>query len=121
MSAGPFVNSAYEDDEGNVYNIRVQPETLLATLSAVNAGASGAITMPISARARGSKRMIGVSARTVRVRFSATPPTGYSPRSVVSIPVLTPAVYNATNNKTTGLIYLSSPVEFVGKTAESIR
>lgn len=121
MSAGKFIESKYEDDEGNIYSIRVLQPTLDAKLSATNAPPSAAVDQPLFATARGSKRSYGVNARTVRLRFTGTVPTGYAANSVVSVPVLTPAIYAATNKKTTGMTYLGAAVAFVGKTAESVR
>lgn len=121
MSAGAFVKSKYEADNGNIHPIRLQPETLLGDFGAVNEAPAGAVTIGLFATARGSKRRYGVNARTVRVRFGATPPAGYLPNAVVSVPILTPTLYALIDDTVTGMTYLSSPVTYVGKTAESVR
>lgn len=119
MSAGAFIETKYEADNGDIYSIRVQPDTLTAALGAPNAAPAGAVTQPLFATARKSKRAYGMGARTARVRFTGAVPTGYLAGSILTIPVLTLAVYNGLNKTTTGLTYLASPVQFVGKTAQS--
>ena len=93
MSAGSFLISKYLNDAGNVQPIRVQPETLAAAIGATtNAAPAGALTagQPL-ARVSGGKRRIGIKARSVAVRFGATPPTGYLANSAQRIAALTPA------------------------------
>lgn len=121
MSSGPFSVSKYEADDGTIYPIKIQPETLTANLGAVNAAPSGAATGKVLAKARKNRRAYGVGARTARVKFTAAVPDGYSPNQILTIPVLTPTVYNGiTANATTGT-YLGSPVLIVGKSSETVR
>lgn len=120
MSAGAFVRSKYEADNGDIHPIRVQPETLLANLGEVNAAPSGDVTVALFATARKSRRSYGVGARTVRVRFTAAVPDGYEPGQILSVPILTPDAFVAAQTAQTGT-YLGSAVEIVGSTSESRR
>lgn len=122
MSAGAFENSRYEDENLNIRRIRVQPETLLLEInSTVNAAPAGALDSGYaSAQVSQGRRSLGCNARLVRVKFSGTPPTGYKPDSVISLPWLSQSTFAALQPGQTGT-YLSSAIELVGKTAESIR
>lgn len=120
MSAGPFTISRYLADDASVRPIRIQPETLSATLGAANAAPAGAVTVNQFAAARKNRRAYGMGARAVRVRFTAAVPSGYGTNQVLSIPILTPTVYNGISVGTTGT-YLGSAVIVVGKTSESSR
>ena len=120
MSAGSFVRSRYESDVGNIHPIRVQPETLAATLGSANAAPTGGIDLSISAKVSGSSRSLGLTARKVRVVFTGTPPTGYKAESPISIPILTKSVYDGIAVNSTGT-YLGAAVEVIGKTGESSR
>lgn len=120
MSAGPFSSSKYESDQGGIFRARVQPETLLAVIDgATNAAPAGAVDQPVSARMRGSRRAIGVTARKVSLRWTSGAPTDYKDEPV-SIPIMTPAVFNGINPGQTGT-YLGSAVEVISKTAEQLR
>lgn len=96
-SSGKFlVGAKYEADDGSIHPIRIQDETASATIGgAANAQPSGAVDSPISAEVGGSRRGIGLKARTVTIGWTADPPTGYAEGSKVKIPVLTTARYNA--------------------------
>lgn len=119
MSAGVFSIARYASDSGELYNVRVQPETLLANIGGVNASAGANATAEPSAIVGGSRRQIGVHTRGVRIRFTQNAPTGYKEGSTYFIPILTAAVYNAINKFDTGT-YLGGTVEVVGKVAEKI-
>ena len=121
MSAGEFTRSRYQSDQtARIYNIRVQPETLLASLGGtVNAAPGGAVTEPSSARARGSRRSLGVVARRVTLAWVGAPPTGYGD-DLVTIPILTPALFNSLAIGSTGT-YLGTDVTVVGLSPESRR
>lgn len=122
MSAGAFENSKYEADDGEIYPIRIQPETLALTLgSTANAAPTGAVTGKIRARVGGGRRKYGVHARTVTVRFTGTLPAGYKPGSTITLPILKPALYNAIVGGATTGTYLSQAVEVVYKTAEKLK
>ena len=120
MSAGNFISTIYSDAEGRFYRIRLQPETLALTIATVpNAAGAGPVDQPVSARARGSRRSIGVTARKVALRFTSTLPTGYS-GDPVEVPVLTPAAFAAYLPGLTGT-YLGSDVEVISRTNEQLR
>lgn len=120
MSSGATEAGKYEDANGVIYPCRPQPETKNLTLNGVsNAYPTADVSTGVpSARLGGSKRSIGVNARTVRVRLTATL-TGYLPNAVLTIPVFQEDVFNGYSKGQTGT-YLATAVEFVGKTAETI-
>lgn len=123
MSAGEFTTSRYEagtENGGGIYAIRVQPETLLATLGGTaNDPPAAAANQPIAARARKGAREYGVGARAVRLRFTGDLPTGYSGDEVV-LPVMTPDLFAAATPGTVG-VYLSVPVVVVSRLPERFR
>lgn len=97
MSAGNFVNAIYVTDNGDKVPIKVQPETLTATVGG-GANASGAAPADAgfpSADSSRSKKSIGIHARTVSLKFTATSPTGYAANSILRIPVMTQAAWTA--------------------------
>lgn len=121
MSSGAFTRSRYETDQGNICRIRVQPETIAAT---VGGTANAAPTDPVtsgfpSAHARGSRSQIGITARRITVAF-ATPPAGYKADQLLSIPILTPDLYNAIDLDD-AVTYLGASGVVVGKIAEAIK
>lgn len=121
MSAGNFVRSRYESDNGGVYRIRIQPETAAATIAgSVNAAPAGAIDQTVSARIGGGNRQIGVKARSVSIAWTGAPPAGYAANELVRVAVLTPAVYNGANLGD-AVTYLGSSAEIVGKNPERVR
>lgn len=98
MSAGTFVLARYAAayNTANIHPIRVQPETLAAAIGAVtNAVPPGAVNNPISASASGSRKKLGLYARSIRMRLAGTVPTGYSTASIAVIPALTAAFFAA--------------------------
>lgn len=120
MSQGEFTKTKYEDRNGRIYNIKVQPETLAFTDGTLtNAATANAVDQPISAYARGSRRRNGVTARKVAVEFTGALPDGYS-GDPVSIPILQPALFDAVSPGSTGT-YLGSPVRVISKTGEQLR
>ena len=92
---GVYTISKYETDNGDVVPIKLQPETLTATLGGTaNAAPAGAISPGFpSADVSRSKRAIGIHARTVSVKIT-TPATGYADNTLVRIPVPNPTVYD---------------------------
>jgi len=121
MSAGAFNTTKYEADSGLIFRIRVQPETLAATIGGeANDPPAGSVGVGLpSARARGSTRAIGVTARRVTCSF-ATPPTGYKAGQLLSIPILTPELYNAIAFDD-AVSYLGVTGKVVGKIAEGVK
>lgn len=122
MSAGVFENVAYEGDNGQFYNARVQPETLDMTIDGTaNSAAAGPIPAgQPSAYMRGSKRQLGITARTVSLRLpnGGTPPTGYSGDNV-TVPVMTPALFGAISRSST-VVYLGATWRVTGTSPESV-
>lgn len=122
MSAGAFTSVVYVTNSGLVTTVKVQPESLalvLATVVNVAGTGSPAVGVP-SAKVSGSKRKIGINARTVTIKFTGAVPTGYLAGSKVRVPVPTAAVWNGYSATQVGT-YLGSPVVFAGKSAESIK
>lgn len=121
MSAGTFTDSKYEAGNGTIYNCRIQPETAACVLGGTaNAAPAGAATSEVSARSSGSKRAYGVTMRSVVLRFTGAAPDGYSGDDV-SIPILTPALFNAIIAKTTTGTYLGAAVRVISKSGEQVR
>ncbi len=120
MSSGTFTRTRYELDNGDITNIRVQPETLALVIDGnTNAGVTDAVTRPGSAKVSGGRRSVGVNARLVRIRFTA-PKDGYAEGEVITLPWLQKATFDNLDLFSTGT-YLGVSVELVGKTAESVR
>lgn len=126
MSAGQFETNGYEDDNGVIHPIKIQPETKTLTLNAVaNAAPTTDIAPGVaSAKVSGSRRSIGYNARLVRFRItSPTPPPGYVANSVIALPVLTQVAFAGYAKGQSGTYTLNGTaydVEFVGKTPETI-
>lgn len=121
MSAGRFVRSRYEANNGLIHPIRVQPETLEASLGGgANAAPAGAVDTSISVRTSQSARAFGIRPRLVTLAWSAAPPAGYDDRGTIRLPILTEARYDAINVGGTGT-YLGAGVTVVGKSPESVR
>lgn len=119
MSQGAFVTARYQTDNGDLVNIKVQPETLTATLGTANASAGAAAdTGWPSAQVSKSKRAIGINARTVSIRLTAEL-EGYKPDSILRIPVTTKARWDALS-KDSAVTYQATAGVVVGKSAEKI-
>lgn len=125
MSAGPFVRAVYSasyGDGNNRHPIRVQPETLLASAGGVvNGQSDSAATSPISATVSKSKRSLGLHARTVTIQSVVAPPTGYEAGSIVRIPALQEAFYNACSTKGTAVTYLGTTWQSVSVSNEEAK
>lgn len=118
MSAGAFTRTFYADDDGDIHPIRLQPETLEAEFnSVVNAAPAGPTDSDISAQVTGSRRGLGLFARYVTVKFTATPPTGYLANSVYKITVPSLTVYNGITVNSAGE-YLGVATQVISKTDE---
>lgn len=120
MSQGAFTIAGYETDNADIVPIQVQPETLTAVLGTANAsaGATFAAGFP-SAQVSKGKRAIGINARTVSLRLTAAL-AGYKEDSILRIPVMTQARWNALSRGTT-ITYQGTAGVVVGKSPESIR
>jgi len=121
MSAGPFTRTFYQSDTGLIHPVRLQPETLLATVEGQALDpVTGPTTSSISAQVTGSRRGLGLFARYITVAFTGTPPTGYSAGQTYRLTVCDPAIYDAINVLDEGL-YLTAVIQVVSKTPERIR
>jgi hypothetical protein len=90
MSSGNFVNSFYEANNGDIYAIRLQPETIDA---AFNPAPAGPADQPTRARVSGSRRGYGMFARMANFsRQVGTPPNAVSVG--LRLPILTPDAAN---------------------------
>lgn len=116
MSAGAFQNSFYESDSGEIYNVRIQPETLAGSS---NPAPAGPATAEPSAIVNGSRRRIGVNCRNIRLKWTGTPPAGYDTNGVIKIPILQQATW-AGFTKGDEISYLGTNAEVIGKTPEYI-
>lgn len=121
MSAGAFQYSKYESDQGGIYRIRVQPETLAATVDAtVNGAPTGAIDSQGTVRVSNPRRGFGITPRRISIRWVGAPPTGYKADETVQVVILTPALYNAANIGDP-VTYLATNATVTGKSAEVVR
>jgi hypothetical protein len=121
MSSGAFTLSKYEANDGTIYAVKIQPETLDLSLGSANAAPTGPIDGPVLAKVSKTKRAYGVGCRKVSFKFTAeTPPAGYSKGQVLSLPVLKPTLWNTLKTGVTGT-YLGGAVVVVGTSAESVR
>ncbi len=122
MSSGAFTISKYEDDDDVVRPIRLQPETLAAVIGGVtNAPPAGSVLAATkAARARGSKRAIGIVARWASFTWTAAAPAGYKAGGVGRIPLLTEAAYDAATYGATGT-YLGAGITITGRGGEGGR
>lgn len=126
MSAGQFQDVIYETDALQYYPARVQPETLTLTLNTVaNAEPTGTVVgKQPSANLTGGRRQNGINGRRVRIRFNtATVPPGYAPNSILTLPVLSKAVFDGWGKGATGTYTINGTdysVAYVGSTGEKI-
>nr|CRY96860.1 hypothetical protein [uncultured prokaryote] len=89
MSAGSFSLSRYEDNDGKLYQIRVQPEIVAAVIDGDDNGPeAGSVTEKFAAEVNRGARAYGLRPRKLTVSFEDTPPTGYRPYTTLQIPVL---------------------------------
>lgn len=122
MSAGSFVRSRYEAnyaDPAPIHPIRVQPETLAATIGGTaNAAPTDAVSNPISASVSRGKREKGLKPRTLTIQFPATgQPTGYKASGTTIIVALTLAFWNLGVPGAT-ITYLGVECTVIGRSAE---
>lgn len=122
MSSGRFVRSRYTDDDGEIHPIRVQPETLAATLGGTaNAAPTGATTADNAAKVTKGRREYGLGARFVTVAWNpGAAPEDYDERTLVKIPVLNPTVFNGANIGA-AVVYNGGTGVIVSKTGESVK
>ncbi len=126
MSAGAYSRSRYEDNQGNIWKIKVQPETeALEIGGTTNAPPTGEITPGFpSAQVQRGRQSIGINARLCRLKFTATAPTGYDPNGTIALPVLTQAAQSVFVADATGTYTLNGTAHAVvvtGTTPEKIK
>lgn len=94
MSSGVFENVNYELNNGTILTCRVQPETKSLTLGGVanDPPAGTPVNGYGSVRISGGNRQIGIKARSVTIKFTATK-AGYKEGSSIRLPVFDPAVW----------------------------
>lgn len=127
MSAGTFEVGLYEDQNGNTWECRVQPETKGLTLNTVaNAYAAGPATaglptLPVKIL---SRRGFGITMRSVTVELTADgtgETAGYQGTGTrFTVPVFDEAVWSGYDKGQTGT-YLGIACVFRSKSPESIR
>lgn len=116
MSAGRYNRTAkYEDENGNIRPIRVQPETI-AAWNPEPAGSSSGLYVKVG----GGKRKLGTHARIARFEWKGAPPTGYDDRGTIALPILTSAAFLGLTFET-DYAYLGGTLNLVGRTPESSR
>lgn len=128
MSAGRFELTRYAASYGGgtqIHPIRVQEETLALSITpaggdaVTNDAPAGATTSPISAVVSRGKRAGGLRPRLVSIKFTGTPPDGYSANQVIRLPWLTPFPVNFAKSNVG--VYLSAPIIVVGLTSEEAK
>ena len=83
--AGRFLQAKYERNNGDVHNIRIQPETVFAE----NLEPAAAVTKSAYVRVGGSKRAYGIKARILVLSRDIGDATDYNGGTVYArIPVL---------------------------------
>lgn len=128
MSAGQFVSTFYASvgDAPNIYPVRVQPESIAATVSPPSGGTvsntpdAGPATTAVSAEVGGSTRRSGVHVPIIYLALTGTAPAGYAENSRTQIPALSQAFYVACK-KRASVTYLATEWRVVGRRAEAIR
>lgn len=123
MSAGAFTRTFYQlsaENGGGVISIRLQPETLAATIAGtVNAAPAGPATIPGSATISQGRRSAGVNARYITVAWDGAPPEGYSGLTA-KIVVPDPAVFTGAVLGS-AVTYLATAAEVVGRNGETVK
>ena len=120
MSSGVFEPGIYTSNAGNFFPCRAQPETKAAVIGGVtNDYGAGPVNQEVSAKLSGGKRENGCIARTVSLRWTAAPPTGYDPLGTVVIPAFGTAFYNASVRNATGT-YLGAACRVQGRSPERV-
>lgn len=115
--AGKFTRSRYEADDGKIYAVRVQPETI----TTANPAPTAALTPGLpSAKVGKGIRGYGVGTRYITAKWTGTVPDGYDANGVLRIPILTIAAYTGIALNST-FTYLGQPTVVIGKTGERVK
>jgi len=125
MSSGTFTTSFYEASyrEGDqVHPIKVQPETLTATVGIIaNESTATATTSPISALVSRSRVARGLNARIIYLQVVGTPPTNYAAGSRTKIPCMTPEFYEGAIAPGAEITYLATTWKVIGSSEEKVK
>jgi hypothetical protein len=116
MSAGPFLLSKYETDDGDILPIRIQPETLTVADNAEPAGGADGPFVKVS----GSKRSYGVHPRKLTLSRSVGSADYGSAKAYARVVMLTSAAYDAAVIGST-VTYAGVDWVIASKTNESVR
>lgn len=120
MSSGPFSSSKYEANSGDIYPVKVQPETLTLTIGgSSNSAPAGTVDQTIRAKVSGSRRSYGVHTRTVTIELTAAL-TGYKENALITLPWLVQSTWEALAPDATGT-YLGTACRLAGKSPERIK
>lgn len=119
MSAGVFSIARYQGDATTfVQAVRVQPETVSATVGPIaNAAATAAVTVPGFLKVSAGRKTKQLRPRKVTATLAGTAPTGYKPGTTCRIIALTPAFFAACTIGAT-LTYLGTTWTISGRSAE---
>lgn len=121
MSAGKFDLFNYVTNAGHVVAIKLQPETLEATIGgSINASPPGTVDSEFpSALVSKSRRAIGIHPRTVTIRSTGSLATGYKADQLYTIVVCGKTVWDGIA-KNQAANYLGGTGKVVSKTDEKI-
>lgn len=120
MSAGQFERTKYVTDRGQVIPIRLQPETLAATIEGVTNDPPSAgidVGWP-SAKVSGSRNSIGIHARYITCAWT-TAPAGYDDRQLFKLVIPQQVLFDSIARDETGT-YLGGNFKVVSTTKEEI-
>lgn len=121
MSAGSFINSRYQSDDGTIHQIKLQPETVAMTVGGTaNAAPTGAIDSVFAAEVNRGAKAYGLKPRKINVSFEGEPPTGYRPYTSLSLPILTTDLFEAISDNDV-VVYNGGSGKVSSKVAENIR
>lgn len=118
MSAGSFQRGRYEDDQGIIHRIRIQPETLMGAFNAVPAGALSPGVA--SAKMSLTRRSLGLRPRFITISFTGTVPDGYKTGGLLRVPILSKAVFDGITLDQT-VTYLGQPAIVISKDSERVK
>jgi len=129
MSSGAFVNTFVKSivDTTRIYSIRVQPESIAATVAAgagpdvSNTPDAGPATESVRALVGGSTRRTGFHASVAYLTLTGTPPTGYAENSKTVIPILSATFLSTANRPNAQVTYLGTSWRVSGVRVEKSR
>lgn len=121
MSAGGFTTAVYEANAGTFHNVRLQPETLAATIGGTaNAAPAGPVDSPFWCKVSKGATEYGLGPRFGVIGWNdGAAPTGYKESENVAIPILDPALFIAANIGD-AVTYNGGTGTLVGKRAENV-